>query len=157
MRDVLGHGVLAADGARVHAVALARLAHCVVSAVEVLPLLQVLREVVRLRRQLAVQPEQTLLIGGEGLCQGEVRVSVDGCHECVRADCQVWLDRVERAREGGDGLWDGCGVMAGRNRATTTDLDVNLVLLMRIHFGEYVSRSGLNLQGILLSVVFLIS
>src|SRR3569833_790987 len=66
--DVLGHGVLQAHGARVDAVALARLGHGVVAAVEVLALLlEVLGEVVRSRRQLAVQPEEALLLGGEGL------------------------------------------------------------------------------------------
>ena len=65
--DVLGHGVLAAHGARIDAIALARLAHGVVAAVEVLALLQVLGEVVRLGGQLAVKPEEALLVGREGL------------------------------------------------------------------------------------------
>lgn len=66
--DVLGHGVLAADGARVDAVALASLGHGIVAAVEVLAVLQVLGEVVRLAGQLAIQAEESLLIGREGLC-----------------------------------------------------------------------------------------
>lgn len=71
VRDVLGHGVLAADGARVDAVALARLAHGIVAAVKVLALLEVLGEVVAAAGQLAVQPEEPLLLGGEGLPAGE--------------------------------------------------------------------------------------
>lgn len=67
VRDVLGERVLRAHGARVHAVGLARLGQRVVPAVEVLALLQVLRQPVRPRRELAVQPEQPLLLGGEGL------------------------------------------------------------------------------------------
>ncbi len=67
VRNVLGHGVLAADAARVQLVALAGLGHGVVAAVEVLALLQVLGEVVGLGRQLAIEAEQSLLIGGERL------------------------------------------------------------------------------------------
>lgn len=44
--DVFGHGVLAADGARVDAVALSCLLHGIVTAVKVLALLEMLGEVV---------------------------------------------------------------------------------------------------------------
>lgn len=57
VRDVLGHGVLAANSARVDAVALAGLAHGIVAAVEVLALLEVLGEVVAASGELAVQAE----------------------------------------------------------------------------------------------------
>lgn len=63
VRDVLGYGVLAADGARVDAVALSCLGHGIVAAVEVFTVLQVLGEVVRLAGQLAVEPEEALLVG----------------------------------------------------------------------------------------------
>lgn len=70
--DVLGDGVLAADGAGVDAVALAGLAHGIVAAVEVLALLQVLGKMVGLRGQLAVETEEALLIGRQGLFGGGV-------------------------------------------------------------------------------------
>lgn len=65
--DVLGDGVLATDGARVDAVALAGFRHGVVARVEVLALLQVLGEVVGAGRELAIEAEEALLLGGEGL------------------------------------------------------------------------------------------
>ena len=68
--DVLGQRVLAADGACVDAVGLAGLGKGVVPAVEVLALLQVLRKLVFPRGQFAVQAEQTLLFGREGLRTG---------------------------------------------------------------------------------------
>lgn len=67
VRDVLGDGVLAANGARVDAVALAGLVHGIVAAVKVLALLEMLGEVVAAAGQLAIQPEEPLLLGGEGL------------------------------------------------------------------------------------------
>ena len=67
VRDVLRDGVLAADGARVDTVALAGLVHGIVAAVKVLALLEVLGEVVAAAGQLAIQPEEPLLLGGEGL------------------------------------------------------------------------------------------
>lgn len=66
--DVFGHGVLAADGASVDAVALAGLGHGIITAVKVLAILQVLGEVVGLAGQLAVEAKESLLIGRQGLC-----------------------------------------------------------------------------------------
>ena len=63
--DVLGDGVLRANGGGVDAVALAGLGHGVVAAVKVLALLQMLGEVVGLGGELAVQAEQALLLGRE--------------------------------------------------------------------------------------------
>jgi hypothetical protein len=65
--DVLRDGMLAADGARVDAVALSGLAHGIVTAVKVLALLEMLGEVVAAAGQFAIQPEEPLLLGGEGL------------------------------------------------------------------------------------------
>lgn len=70
VRDVLREGVLGADAARVDARRLARLGQRVVAAVEVLALLEVLGEVVGFRGQLAVEPEEALLVWGEGLWMG---------------------------------------------------------------------------------------
>lgn len=67
VRDVLGDGVLGADGARVDRVGLAGLGEGVVAAVKVLALLEVLGEVVGARGELAVEAEEALLLGGEGL------------------------------------------------------------------------------------------
>ena len=67
MGDVLGDGVLRSDGGGVDAVALAGLGHGVVAAVKVLALLEVLGEVVALGGKLAVETEEALLLGGEGL------------------------------------------------------------------------------------------
>jgi hypothetical protein len=67
VRDVLGNRVLGAYGARVDRVALAGLGHGIVAAVKVLAVLQVLREVVRLGGQLAVEAEEALLLGRESL------------------------------------------------------------------------------------------
>jgi hypothetical protein len=65
--DVLRDGVLAADGARVDAVALSGLAHGIVAAVKVLALLEMFGEMVAAVGQLAVQSKEPLLLGGEGL------------------------------------------------------------------------------------------
>jgi hypothetical protein len=73
--NVLRDGVLAADGARVDTVALSGLAHSIVAAVKVLALLEMLREVVAAAGQLAIQAEESLLLGGEGL---RARVLVAG-------------------------------------------------------------------------------
>lgn len=85
--DVLGHGVLAAHGARIDAIALARLAHGVVAAVEVLALLQVLGEVVRLGGQLAVKPEEALLVGREGLLNRKGGKVSQPVHFCLLVCC----------------------------------------------------------------------
>ena len=76
MGDVLGDGVLAADGAGVDAVALAGLAHGIVAAVKVLALLEVLGEVVAAAGQLAVEPEEPLLLRAEGLEAGRRRLAI---------------------------------------------------------------------------------
>lgn len=68
--DVLRVGVLGADAARVDAVGLAGLGEGVVAAVEVLALLEVLGQVVASAGDLAVQAEEALLLGGEGLDVG---------------------------------------------------------------------------------------
>lgn len=68
--DVLGDGVLRADGAGIDTVALAGLGHGVVARVKVLSVLEMLGEVVGAGGQLAVQTEETLLLGGERLCGG---------------------------------------------------------------------------------------
>lgn len=68
MRDVLGERVLRANAAGVDARGLAGFGEGVVAGVEVLALFEVLGEVVGLGRQLAVEAEETLLVGGEGLC-----------------------------------------------------------------------------------------
>ena len=65
--DVLGDGVLGADSAGIDAIALAGLGHGVVARVEVLALLEVLGEVVGPGGELAVEAEEALLVGGEGL------------------------------------------------------------------------------------------
>jgi hypothetical protein len=65
--DVLRDGVLAADGARVDAVALSGLAHGIVAAVKVLTLLEMLGEMFAAVGELAVESEEPLLLGGEGL------------------------------------------------------------------------------------------
>lgn len=67
MRYVLGDGVLRADSARVDAVGLAGLGEGVVARVEVLALLEVLGELVGAGGELAVEAEEALLLGGEGL------------------------------------------------------------------------------------------
>lgn len=66
MGDVLGDGVLGADGG-VDRVGLAGLGERVVARVEVLAVLQVLGEVVGARGELAVEAEEALFFGGEGL------------------------------------------------------------------------------------------
>ena len=59
----------------------------------------------------------------------------------MRADCEVCLGWAERAREREEGewavgwMWGDCRAQSG-HYVCTTNLDVNLVLLMRIHFGE---------------------
>lgn len=63
--DVFGHGVLRADGTGVNAVALAGLGHGIVARVEVLAVLEMLGEVVGAGGQLAIEAEETLLLGGE--------------------------------------------------------------------------------------------
>lgn len=73
VRDVLGNRVLRTDGARFHAVALTGLGHGVVARVEVLAVLEVLGEVVGAGGELAVEAEEALLLGGEGL---EDRISL---------------------------------------------------------------------------------
>lgn len=77
MAYVFGHGVFAADVARVDAVALASLLHGVVAAVEVLALLEGLAEVVGAVGEFAVQAEEALFFGGEGLLGGGGCLSVD--------------------------------------------------------------------------------
>lgn len=69
--DVLGDGVLGADGASVDRVGLAGLGEGVVAAVKVLALLEVLGKVIRLGWELAVQTEEPLFLRGEGLFLGE--------------------------------------------------------------------------------------
>lgn len=64
---VLWDGVLRPDGARVDAVGLAGLGEGVVARVEVLALLEVLGKVVGAGGELAVEAEEALLLGGEGL------------------------------------------------------------------------------------------
>lgn len=66
MGDVLGDGVLGADGG-VDRVGLAGLGERVVARVEVLAVLQVFGEVVGARGELAIEAEETLFFGGEGL------------------------------------------------------------------------------------------
>lgn len=63
--DVFGHGVLRADGTGVNAVALSGLGHGIVARIEVLAVLEMLGEVVGAGGQLAVEAEETLLLGGE--------------------------------------------------------------------------------------------
>lgn len=65
--DVLRDRVFAADVARVDTVALAGLLHGVVAAVEVFALLEGLAEVVGAVGEFAVEAEEPLLLGGEGL------------------------------------------------------------------------------------------
>lgn len=93
VRDVLRHGVLAAHAARVDAVGFARLGQRVVARVEVLALLQVLGEVVAAGGQFAVQAEEALFFGREGLFGG-------GCEE---VSLLIWSPggEVVRGREEG--------------------------------------------------------
>jgi len=65
--DVLGDGVLGADGARVDGIGLAGLGEGVVARVEVFALLEVLGEVVGAGGEFAVEAEEALFLGGEGL------------------------------------------------------------------------------------------
>jgi hypothetical protein len=65
MGDVFGHRVLRADGTGVNTVTLAGLGHGIVARVEVLAVLEMLGEVVGAGGQLAVEAEETLLLGGE--------------------------------------------------------------------------------------------
>lgn len=74
--DVLGDGVLGADGAGVDAVALAGLGHGVVARVEVLAVLEDLGEVVGAGWELAVEAEEALLLGGERLERWEKKSAV---------------------------------------------------------------------------------
>jgi hypothetical protein len=67
VRDVLGDGVLRADGARIDAVGLPGFRQGVVARVEVLALLEVLGEVVGPGGEFAVQAEEALFFWGEGL------------------------------------------------------------------------------------------
>lgn len=67
MRDVLGNGVLGADGTGIDTVALAGLGHGVVARIEVLAVLQVLGEVVGSVGKLAIEAEESLLLRGERL------------------------------------------------------------------------------------------
>lgn len=67
MGDVLGNRVLAANGTGIDAVALTRLAHGIVAAVEILALFEMLGEVVATAGQLPVEAEKPLLLGGERL------------------------------------------------------------------------------------------
>jgi hypothetical protein len=77
VRDVLGQWVLRAHAAGVDGARLAGLGERVVARVEVLALLEVLGQVVRFGGELAVQSEEALLVGGEGLRvgAGSARVS----------------------------------------------------------------------------------
>jgi hypothetical protein len=63
--NVLGDGVLRANGTSVNAVTLAGLGHGIVARVEVLAILEMLGEVVRSGGQLAVEAEETLFLGSE--------------------------------------------------------------------------------------------
>lgn len=65
--DVLGDWVLGAHSAGVDSVTFAGLGHGVVARVEVLAVLEMLGEVVGTGGELAVETEETLLLGGEGL------------------------------------------------------------------------------------------
>lgn len=71
--DVLGDGMLGADGTGIDAIALAGLGHGVVARVEVLALLEMLGKVVGTRGQFAVEAEESLFLGGEGLWRGGER------------------------------------------------------------------------------------
>lgn len=67
VRNLLGDGVLGADGAAIDTVTLAGLRHGVVARVEVLAVLQVFGEVVGPGGQFAVETEEALFLWGEGL------------------------------------------------------------------------------------------
>lgn len=76
VRDVLGDGVLRANGAGV--VALASLGHGIVARVKVFAVFQMLGEVVGSRGKLAVEAEEPLLIRSERL-EHEHRQQVSKC------------------------------------------------------------------------------
>jgi hypothetical protein len=127
MGDVLGDGVLAADGARVDTVALSGLAHGIVAAVEILALLEMLRKVVAAAGQLAIQPEEPLLLRGKGL---RTRVLAAGrlkavCKPSHRSAAAASLEVIE-----------------GKD---ATHLDVDLLCLMRVHGCSY--PEGLRAMG----------
>lgn len=67
MRDVLREGVLGADAAGVDARGLAGFGERVVAAVEVFAVFELLGEVVGFGGEFAVEAEEALLVGGEGL------------------------------------------------------------------------------------------
>lgn len=70
MRDVLREGVLGADAAGVDARGFAGFGEGVVAAVEVFAVFELLGEVVGFGGELAVEAEEALLVGGEGLGGG---------------------------------------------------------------------------------------
>lgn len=67
MWDVLGDRMLGADSTSIYAVALASLRHGIVTRIEILALFQVLGKVVGASRELAIEAEESLLLGGERL------------------------------------------------------------------------------------------
>ena len=120
MGDVLRDRVLAADGARVDAVALSGLAHGVVAAVEVLAILEMLGEVVAAVGEFAIQPEEPLLVGGEGL-RGRA-VLVAGLGRCEGRQIDAISQLLDRLRYSYD-----------HEAKWATHLDVDLLCLVRIH------------------------
>jgi hypothetical protein len=67
VRDVLRERVLRAHAAGIDGACLASFRECVVARVEVLAFLEVLGQVVGFGGELAVEAEEALLVGGEGL------------------------------------------------------------------------------------------
>lgn len=66
MWDIFGEGVLGSNTAGVDRASLAGLGESIVTRVEIFPLFEVLRKMVGLGREFAVETEESLLVGREG-------------------------------------------------------------------------------------------
>ena len=121
--DILGHRVLAPHGARVDTVTLTGLAHGVIATVEVLALFQVLREMVAPTGQLAVEPEEPLLLWGERLHNSDSRSAIRSHSRCRR-------DRGTQAARRAIPIATSLGRFAVRQ---ITYLDIDLLGLVGVH------------------------
>lgn len=116
--DVFGQWMLAANGACVDAVALAGLAHGIVAAVKVFALLEVLGEVLATVGQLAVEPEEPLLLRGERL--PIIQNALSATKHFPDGECRVRCKKSMNAK-------------LRKPESHQTYLDVNLLGLVRVH------------------------